>query len=383
MDTIPTDRFYDDRVREMVLRNEETRSKEERCWVKESRTMPSHIMGPTQFWMEFLKQSVALSVAHERSNAADTLCTFVYQGQKGYRKFVVAHPEVYWWYNQDKAPEEMCSYEVIPEGAPCKLYLDLEYSIPLNPLSNGSRMTNTLINILCAYLLEYYGLPCNRTNVVNLDSSTDEKFSRHLIFTIRDIAFSDNQHVGRLINMICVDISDYTNRGMSCKVLDSIEKADVEELYVETKKGRMLFIDTGVYTKNRHFRLYKSTKWGKQAHLMLSEDSKYIPINECRDKETRIFLDSLVSYLPKRNALTLLDFDNNCTEGKRMGKGERKYTVRQESVVSQFPALDKYISNLINPGKIRVCKYFDESNTMVYEIVGNSPLLCLQILREH
>lgn len=52
----------------------------------------------------------------------------------------------------------------------------------------------------------------------------------------------------------------------------------------------------GVYTKNRNFRLYKSSKLGKKAVLELAEDNKF----SCRppkhlSAEEHIFLCSLIS----------------------------------------------------------------------------------------
>lgn len=44
--------------------------------------------------------------------------------------------------------------------------------------------------------MELYGVRCTADDVLNLDSSTDDKFSRHLIFNLRHAAFKDNIHVG-------------------------------------------------------------------------------------------------------------------------------------------------------------------------------------------
>lgn len=49
---------------------------------------------------------------------------------------------------------------------------------------------------VCDKLLEVYGIECSAKNVLNLDSSTEEKFSRHLIFCLQQAAFKDNIHVG-------------------------------------------------------------------------------------------------------------------------------------------------------------------------------------------
>lgn len=51
---------------------------------------------------------------------------------------------------------------------------------------------------VCDKLMEVYGIECCVKNVLNLDSSTEEKFSRHLIFMLPNAAFKDNIHVGML-----------------------------------------------------------------------------------------------------------------------------------------------------------------------------------------
>lgn len=50
---------------------------------------------------------------------------------------------------------------------------------------------------VCKALQEFYTVNCSAEDVLNLDSSTEEKFSRHLIFQLRDVAFKDNVHVGK------------------------------------------------------------------------------------------------------------------------------------------------------------------------------------------
>lgn len=102
---ICTRKFYGDKIQK--------RPPSRPNWVKTHRVMPSHILGPTQYWREFYKQADALAAAAEHSTKTDTLCTFVYQRPSdGSRRFVVAHPEVYWWYYKIKSEEERCSYEV-------------------------------------------------------------------------------------------------------------------------------------------------------------------------------------------------------------------------------------------------------------------------------
>lgn len=51
---------------------------------------------------------------------------------------------------------------------------------------------------VCEKLMEVYGIACSVKDVLNLDSSTEEKFSHHLIFLLPNAAFNDNIHVGML-----------------------------------------------------------------------------------------------------------------------------------------------------------------------------------------
>ncbi|KAF7418588.1 hypothetical protein HZH68_001241 [Vespula germanica] len=339
------------------------------------RKMPDHILGPTQFWAEFYKQAEALAVASKHANDNEMLCTFVYQQDNGIRKFVVAHPEVYWWYYKDRPPESRCSYEVIPERAPCWLYVDLEFLFELNPKSNGSRMTNTLIDILCAFILKEWHLPCNKSNIINLDSTNNEKFSRHLIFAIKDVAFKDNFHVGRFMKYVCTEITNYLNNiETQHDVLSTFNKINIEELfiYINTKNERKLFIDIGVYTKNRHFRIYKSTKWGKQSYLEISSDSKYILPNMYKEQELEFFINSLVAYFPRKKDLVLLEFANDEARVIRHSNKEQgqQMNITSHNTSSQYPEIDKYILNIIKPGKIRLCRYNERLRTLIYEIVG-------------
>ena len=45
-----------------------------------------------------------------------------------------------------------------------------------------------------------YHVTCNRSNIVDLDSSTPEKFSRHLVFHIPSAIFRNNVLVGKSVH---------------------------------------------------------------------------------------------------------------------------------------------------------------------------------------
>lgn len=234
-------------------------------------------------------------------------------------------------------------------------------------------MTRTLIDIIRAYLLNHYHLLCDKNNVLILDSTSSKKFSRHVIFTIKDMAFKDNLHIGRFIKTIYNDIMFYLKSDTPIHgILNHFNRTDLEEMVVETNRGKKLFIDNGVYTKNRHFRIYLSTKWGKQSYLTVSADCAHTPVNVCKEKELGIFLDSLISYFPNKQNLILLEFHNRSdVKAQLYSKAPTQFAREDDDQASPYPEIDKYVRGIVDPGKIRVIKYSDKTKTLKYEIYGN------------
>lgn len=268
-------------------------------------------------------------------------------------------------------------FQVIPENSPCFLYYDLEYETDLNKESDGIRMTRTIIDVTCEYIMKHWNYPCNRSMVINLDSSRPGKFSKHLIFSTKDVAFENNFHAGYLVKMIANDIINFlTNEGTENDILSKFSRADLQELLVETNKGKKLFVDLHVYTKNRHFRIYQATKWGKNSHLLHATDCEYIWSKRPKSKDMEIFINSLIAYLPKKKKLNLLSFDGHDKVAKVQSFAQYKekhstaFTFRKFPPCP-YPALDRYMSCFIKPGKIRDTKYQEDKKLIVFEVFGN------------
>ncbi|MEJ1285096.1 primase and polymerase (DNA-directed) [Cricetulus griseus] len=238
-------------------------------------------------------------------------------------------------------------YEVIPENAVCKLYFDLEFNKLANPGADGKKMVALLIEHVCKALEELYNVHCSVEDVINLDSSTEEKFSRHLIFQLHDVAFKDNTHVGNFVRKILQPalhlitkedddkIPEATDHKVSCfsdvplkqEILETWEKPgspkqyipDLSFLVVKNNMGeKCLFVDLGVYTRNRNFRLYRSSKIGKCVALEVAEDNRFIP-KQSKDisEENQYFLSSLVSNVRFSDTLRILTCDTSQTKRKR------------------------------------------------------------------
>ncbi|XP_001603706.1 DNA-directed primase/polymerase protein isoform X1 [Nasonia vitripennis] len=345
------------------------------------------LLQPSRYKEEFWKQNEALQNAAEHSIDDDVLCCFVFQDEHERRRFIVTYPEDFWLDCEAINMEKRVFYEVIPESSPCFLYYDLEFETDINKEKDGVRMARTVIDVTCAYIAKYWQYSCNRHMVINLDSSRPGKFSKHLIFSTKDVAFENNFRVGYLVKMICTEITNFLSDPSAVHdVLSNFNRADLEELFVETNKGKRLFVDTNVYTKNRHFRVYKATKWGKNSHLVQAPDCEYT-WNKCpKNKEMEVFINSLVSYLPNKKKLRLFSFDQNkqaqtqCYAQSAEGRLQ-KTSLFKEFPKSPYPALDRYVSDFVKPGKVRDTKYNESIQIITYEIVGNR--YCENIGRWH
>ncbi|XP_041789723.1 DNA-directed primase/polymerase protein isoform X2 [Chelmon rostratus] len=308
----------------------------------------------------------------------------------------------------------MHCYEVIPEGAICKLYFDLEFHKPSNKGADGKDMVSSLIQYVCDKLMEVYGIECSTNNVLNLDSSTEEKFSRHLIFNLQSVAFKDNIHVGRFIHAIlqpllhtptggsCLDVgrtsvaeniercrSHAASVGTPAKTADmaespktkrrKLEEKDLTFLQVKNKDGRGgLFVDLGVYTKNRNFRLYKSSKVGKNAAFTVADDNKFIAKPEKGiSVEESVFLASLVCNL-SFTGQRILTWDVPETKDAKTSRPlyQPGSDINPDSLSgclsSPHQEVDRFVLTVVRKdgvhGAIRRWNYFAADQLLVYDI---------------
>ena len=152
---------------------------------------------------------------------------------------------------------------MIREISPCHLYFDLEFPRERNPqhpidAQLDQAFVDSFISLCIFYLQELLNVRCERELVIDLDSGTGAKFSRHLIFRMPGYAWASNAECGRFV------------RRFAAKLHGRQTEPSVAPLYVATDKpGKHLFIDMGVYTRNRNFRLMKSSKLAKCTRLQV------------------------------------------------------------------------------------------------------------------
>ena len=204
----------------------------------------------------------------------------------GKRKYIVGHLGRfidYYWRRCD--PMQRHYYELIREKTPCRLYFDLEFSKLSNPSISEVDQETLMDEFLAELFTEFelqYGFEVKRCHVVDLDSSTKKKFSRHLIVHLSNKAlFADAAAAGRFVKVFVGRLAEELSTGQLQKRRNKL----ANHLFVnsappknpshditqtsETDKNTTCFVDLGVYTRNRLFRLLGSSKFGKTADAAL------------------------------------------------------------------------------------------------------------------
>ncbi|XP_056264561.1 DNA-directed primase/polymerase protein [Pseudoliparis swirei] len=367
---------------------------------------------PSSVWKLFPRQCMAISFAQSCKEAVHVFALEKEKTSLGQRIFLVTSYSELWHYYRTYTHSLMHCYEVIPEGAVCKLYFDLEFYKPSNNGADGETMVSSLIQYVCDKLMEVYGIECSAKNILNLDSSTEEKFSRHLIFNLQSAAFKDNIHMGRFIHAILHPVlstpKSVLNVGMNSVAENSEtrgshavsegtpakademdespqakrrrqETTDLKFLQVKNKNGQeCLFVDLGVYTKNRNFRLYKSSKVGKNSAFTVADDNTFTHKHEKGiSEEESVFLASLVCNMSFTGQRILTSDVPETKESKTLRphsqQGSATYPGSLSGDLSSpHQEVDNFVLTVTTKdgihGSIRRWNYFAVEQLLVYDI---------------
>ncbi|KAK4836935.1 hypothetical protein QYF36_001476 [Acer negundo] len=344
-----------------------------------------------EVWVTFPRQAEAIKFAKEHSHVH----IFSYEDHfNGQRRFLVSTYMEFWQRYKSMDSKFRHHYEVIQEGLPCHLYFDLEFNKKDNAEKNGDEMVDLLISVTLDALRDNYCIEGNEDWIIELDSSTGEKFSRHLVIRIPKTAFKDNSHAGAFVAEICSRIRSKSKRDATFEQLFIKKDASSAESLSQ------LFVDTAVYTRNRCFRLVLSSKAGKKSFLLPTVRFK------CKDMcEEDMFLASLICNMDddcekllvckmELDCVKTLQFDtelhNNFGKHRVASQGFASNACSDVSTTcfmgkSPFPALDKFVECVASignvPGKIRSWYWFSEYGLIVYNMSRNR--YCERIGRQH
>uniref|UniRef100_A0A8D9AW15 DNA-directed primase/polymerase protein n=1 Tax=Cacopsylla melanoneura TaxID=428564 RepID=A0A8D9AW15_9HEMI len=356
--------------------------------------LPSYLsdplLGPSRVWKIFRKQIDALEcIASLRLEGE--LLPFSYESSNWERLFLVANPDIFWFRDCKKPSSARHTYEIIAENRVSKLYFDLEYDkgIPANRDCDGNEMTKTFIRVVLYYIHKLFGVKYKMTQVLVLDSTTDSKFSVHLVFQI-PLVFRTNIHAGHFVRFIANELinidticSDEEQLRYDIFKETTINVYAIKDLFVTNgKAARVLFCDLAVYTRNRLFRIYKSSKQNKNAHLVVSPINKWKPDNVAESDTVQydrfIFLHSLITYFPVKPEDSMVkEFEKpalnpNYSSDANLRKLEKLHSGQiSPTKTSPYSDLDKFIMTRIRPhGHIYRNVHFPSTNVTVYDIKG-------------
>jgi hypothetical protein len=284
------------------------------------------------------------------------------------RRFVVTSYDELWARHFAAEPHTRHWYEVIREGAPCHLYFDCEFvRCPENAAVDGPAATAALLDLVRARLSGIADVEA----AIELDSSTDTKFSRHLIVRLAGAVFCDNSTVGQFVRAL---VSDAATNPSS-------------PLFVISEQGtRRSIVDLAVYSRHRQFRIVGSCKFGKTAILQPTQSTRDLFPN---DRE--LFFASLICNVPE--GATLLGGGADAGDGDFHLPTTTISTTtttttqppREQAGGSPWPLLDRFVEGLASVGDvrgwIRSTRLVEESHLLIFNIGGNR--FCGRIGRPH
>ncbi|KDO21180.1 hypothetical protein SPRG_22272 [Saprolegnia parasitica CBS 223.65] len=232
-------------------------------------SMQCQIDGIARPYMAFALQQPAMAfLAACRATHPTTTARLYSYETPGSRRFLVADAALFCEKYLATAPHHRHVYEIIQENHPCRLYFDLEFTKAYNPtVTAPDALLDSLFRLLALAFYRDYGLRLERDAIVDLASSSAAKFSRHWVVAPKDnsgqsVLFQNNIHAGHFIK----------------RMLETYLSDESHPFYVLKKDGtKQLFIDTGVYTRNRAFRLWLSSKYGSDRVLTRCEEAGEVP----------------------------------------------------------------------------------------------------------
>jgi hypothetical protein len=212
---------------------------------------------------------------------------FATEKAQGKRKYLVGHfGRIADWYWRKSISKHL--YEVIRQKTPCRLYFDLEFSKKFNMGIDEQALLEDFYEELTAEFKEHYGVELEQSRIIDLDSSTDEKFSRHWIIDLdHEGFFEDAPTAGRFVKRLVTRLAEEQGTNQ----LHDRRPTLAKHLFVRTKESNKptCFIDLGVYTRNRLFRCYGSSKFGKPSTMKVASSNQYplieLPKGTCLKSE--------------------------------------------------------------------------------------------------
>lgn len=225
-----------------------------------------------------------------------------YKNNLAAKDFVVAGYDEFWKRFKRMKPENRCFYEIIAEGLPCKIHIDSEVEMEHNPGFDPEKTEKGFFAHIDRLLKDLKMIEEDETyETLTLKSSNSKKYSKHFFIDIKGKKFANNYHVGAFM------------RRLRDRIIAEEGEESVNPYFFAAElasKGKVFrfFADMAIYTKNRNFRTYGSSKklGGYRPLLLLEEDSTYLSEHP-ENIEESAFFDTIIQYIdPEKRPERLL-----------------------------------------------------------------------------
>ena len=287
--------------------------------------------------------------------------------EPGKRKYLVT--ELSTFYGKYASMEARHYYELI--HGRCHLYFDIEFEIKENldsiatdnvldsvtvsydeQIARGNEMLKLFKEFVSEQLFQV--LQDSEFKIIELDSTTRKKYSRHLIYRHSRFCFSSNIVVGHLVQFMISNMNE-----------DLKMKLNLAE------DGFKCFVDMGVYSRNRNFRIWKSSK---------IEKNKSLDYLDARPLNFNDFVESLVTRTEGYESFKLHDFPD-----KTVAVSIKSDLSSRLSHVVPVPSDDHYDVKCallkISGAPSLTIKIIPGTRILIATMIGNR--FCLNLNREH
>ncbi|EME30017.1 DNA-directed primase/polymerase protein [Galdieria sulphuraria] len=278
----------------------------------------------------------------------------------GTRHYLLASYSDFWEIYRKRTSKHF--YEVIRENVSCKLYFDLEYIRACNTHVQEQVLVDSISKLVKEGLKQILKrkesslLPYLKCLV--LDSSSQEKFSKHIIFP--KIVFPNNRITGKFISKL-------------------LQMSDISSHFLVLKPSRdemqtVLAIDLSVYSRNRCFRILGSSKMGENRPLTIGQSMNQELLHEtliCYFYPDDVILidEAQIDYIQPLNDSFEIPFT---LKSSLLPNKYNDTFATSNSKSSPFPEIDKFIESVIYDrqvkGSIRNVLFFSSSLKLVYNI---------------
>ena len=217
-----------------------------------------------------------------------------------WRAYVAAALPAFWSRYRRLPARDRHHYEILREGRPCHLYLDLEFKRRLNPGLDGDAVVDGAVAAVRRALARRWPeheevSRFDDADVLELDSSSEDKFSRHVTVRLRGFAFATNADAGAVVREAVYEVGSGDeegegNGGGRAGNVDDDESAAAPaappappppaptppapslapfaRVVVSAEGATGSAVDLGVYTRNRAWRMALSSKVGAPARVL-------------------------------------------------------------------------------------------------------------------